>query len=98
MRRWLSIIGLCLAAAAAAVFLFSGTEYHFRLEGTITFDGQDYKAIGFQSCTYQPAFPFFLFGGSDRHRLGGPILNGYRVTTARDSPSVILTDGRGAIV
>jgi hypothetical protein len=70
-------------------------EYRFRLEGTITFDGQNYKAIGFQSCTYERNF---LFGGSDPHRLDGPILEGYRVITSRDNPSVILADGRGAIV
>ena len=73
----------------------NASEYRFRLEATITFDGQNYKAVGFQSCTYERTFPL---GMSDPHRLGGPILDGYRVITARDSPSVILADGRGAIV
>ena len=73
------------------------TEYRFRLEGTFTFDGQNYKAVGFQRCTYVRNL-LFLFGGSSRTRRGGPVLEGYNVTTVRDSPSVVLADGRGAIV
>jgi hypothetical protein len=72
-------------------------EYRFRLEGTFTFDGQSYKAVGFQRCTYDLNLLFF-FGGSSPTRRGGPVLEGYNVTTVRDSPSVVLADGRGAIV
>lgn len=35
---------------------------------------------------------------SDRYRMGGPIYEGYRVSTWRDSPSVVFPDGRAAVV
>lgn len=69
--------------------------YNFRLEAEFVFDGQPYTAVGSMQCRYRRAW--FTWGSSP-HRIGGPIYQGYHTSTMRDSPSVLLANGKGAIV
>jgi hypothetical protein len=75
--------------------LWPVSVYNFRLEAEFVFDGQPYTAVGSMQCRYRRAW-FTL--GSSPHRIGGPIYQGYYTSTMRDSPSVLLGNGKGAIV
>jgi len=93
------MIAVALLVAGAgilgAALLGPKTDYDFRLEATFTFDGQPYTAVGSMHCRYRRAW---FTSGSSPHRLGEPIYQGYFTSTRRDAPSVVLPDGKGAIL
>jgi hypothetical protein len=95
--RAFGIIMLCILAVMGGgiAYLSAPTIYRFKLEAAFTFDGQPYTAVGYEECTYQRAW---FSSGASPHRLGQPIYDGYYTTTWRESPSVVLPDGKGAIV
>ncbi len=97
MRKFAVVVILLIIGAGVGViaFLSLPVTYSFRLEASFTFDGKPYTAIGYMRCRFQRAWlqPF-----SDPYRLGQPIYEGYYTTTWRDAPSVVLPDGKGAII
>lgn len=98
----LSVIAAILIAFFGAYIPFIG-EFplippivrDFRLQAEFDFEGHSYTATGSMHCTYRRAR---IFSTTNNSLLSGAIRKGYRTTTVRDSPSVILQDGVGAVV
>jgi hypothetical protein len=84
-----------LILIAAFVYLSLPTVYQFRLEAAFMLDGEPHTAVGFMQCTYRRAW---FTWGTDAYRLGEPIFRGYYTATSFDSPSVVLPDGKAAIM
>lgn len=90
----LLIAGATTILSAVIVYPATPITYRFRLEAAFTFDGKAYIAIGYLRCTYEKA----PIEGSDPYRSEGPIFQGYYTKMWRDAPSVVLADGKSAIV
>jgi hypothetical protein len=92
------VVALVIGTAAAASWVdcaSAQTVYRIKLEAQFTFDGQPYTAIGYMECTYRRA-P--ILGSRSRPAAGPPIYEGYYTETFRDAASVVLADGKGAIL
>jgi hypothetical protein len=100
MKRvaWI-VLGIAVLGAVLLTWVFSAkTFYRFKLEAQFTFDGDPYVATGFMECTYQSSL-FSLFARKRPHPADGPpIFSGYYTETVRDAASVVLSDGKGAIL
>ncbi len=83
-----------LLGVPASAYIFYPTTYRFGLTASVVFDGAAYELKGFEECHYQRVALY----GRDHSRIGGPIIDGYRVTTSKDAPSVTLANGQGALV
>ena len=87
--------GFSWAYSDTVDFGLGPTVLRFKLEASFTFDGQPYTAIGYMECSYRRAW---FTSGSNPYRLGEPIYQGYYTSTFRDAPSVVLPDGKAAIL
>ena len=94
--RW-TALGLVVAAALGLTWAYgelAETVYRFKLEAPFTFDQRPFTAIGYMECTYRRA----LVPNNRFPVKGPPVYAGYYTDTFREAASVVLPDGKGAIL